>query len=82
VVRQFKNQDFSKTQFRGKDTKREMFNADISPEDIEDDVYFECNLVIDRLRDEHRKRNWLSGKYNTDYQVAYRYDETQYSGRS
>jgi hypothetical protein len=52
VIRQYKNQDFSTTRFTGKSDKMERFSVEISPEDITDEETFECELVIDRLRDE------------------------------
>ena len=52
VIRQYKNQDFSTTRFSGKSDSRERFSVEISPEEITDEETFECELVIDRLRDE------------------------------
>lgn len=50
TLRQFKNLDFSKSTFKGK-YGNQRFSVDVSPEEIEEED-FECQLVIDRLRDE------------------------------
>jgi len=51
-VKQYANNDFEKASFQGKDYKRNKYQTDISPKDIKDTYNFECELVIDRLRDE------------------------------